>query len=140
MLDESTRAAVLKLHALGHGKRAIAHALKISRASVRKVLRAGSPEVPLMQRAERAAAFEADIRELYLKCKGNLVRVHEELPKVVRIDNEKPPLLSYQALTAYCRRRGIGYEPKRPAGQYHFGPGEEMQHDTSPHRVRLGGV
>lgn len=140
MLDESTRAAVLKLHALGHGKRAIANALKISRASVRKVLRAGSPEVPLMQRAERAAAFEADIRELYLKCKGNLVRVHEELPKVVRIDNEKPPLLSYQALTAYCRRRGIGYEPKRPAGQYHFGPGEEMQHDTSPHRVRLGGV
>ncbi len=140
MLDESTRNAVLKLHEQGHGKRAIATALNISRASVRKVLRAGKAAVPVMQRAERAAAFEADIRELYLKCKGNLVRVHEELPKVIHTDNERPRPLSYQALTAFCRRHGIGHEPKRPSGQYHFGPGEEMQHDTSPHRVKLGGV
>ena len=39
--------------------------------------------------------------------------------------------LSYQALTAFCRRHCIGHEPVKPAGQYHFGPGEEMQHDTS---------
>ena len=140
MLDESTRAAVLKLHEQGHGKRAIAHALNISRASVRRVLRAGKTEVPVMQRTERVAAFDADIRELYFKCKGNLVRVHEELPKVLRVDNEMPRPLSYQALTAYCRRHGIGYEPKKPSGRYHWGPGEEMQHDTSPHRVKLGGV
>ena len=25
------------------------------------------------------------------------------------------------------------------AGQYDFAPGEEMQHDTSPHEVELGG-
>jgi hypothetical protein len=25
------------------------------------------------------------------------------------------------------------------AGQYHFEPGEEMQHDTSPHEVQLAG-
>jgi hypothetical protein len=25
------------------------------------------------------------------------------------------------------------------SGQYHFEPGEEMQHDTSPHEVELGG-
>ncbi|MGO9835873.1 MAG: hypothetical protein ACLP1X_16850 [Polyangiaceae bacterium] len=33
--------------------------------------------------------------------------------------------------------------PRRPppqlAGHYEFDPGEEMQHDTSPHDVRVGG-
>lgn len=28
--------------------------------------------------------------------------------------------------------------PKKRSGLYTFGPGEEMQHDTSPHRLRLG--
>ena len=46
---------------------------------------------------------------------------------------------SYQALTAFCRRQGIGQTPVVPAGQYHFEPGVEMQHDTSPHEVEVGG-
>lgn len=47
--------------------------------------------------------------------------------------------LSYPALTAFCRRHGIGQTPPVASGQYHFEPGEEMQHDTSPHDVELGG-
>jgi len=47
--------------------------------------------------------------------------------------------MSYQALTAFCRRHGIGQTPPVAVGQYHFAPGEEMQHDTSPHDVELGG-
>jgi hypothetical protein len=47
--------------------------------------------------------------------------------------------LSYPALTAFCRRHGIGQAPPVASGQYHFEPGEEMQHDTSPHEVELGG-
>jgi hypothetical protein len=39
---------------------------------------------------------------------------------------------TYQALTAFCRRHGISHEAKQPAGRYHFEPGQEMQHDTSP--------
>lgn len=42
-------------------------------------------------------------------------------------------------MTAFCRRHGIGQIEKKPAGQYYFEPGEEMQHDTSPHQVMLGG-
>jgi hypothetical protein len=60
------------------------------------------------------------------------VRVHEEL---VAVGAE----LSYPALTAFCRRHGIGQAPPVASGQYHFEPGEEMQHDTSPHEVELGG-
>jgi hypothetical protein len=47
--------------------------------------------------------------------------------------------LSYPALTAFCRRHGIGYQPPLAAGQYDFAPGEELQHDTSPHEVELAG-
>jgi hypothetical protein len=36
--------------------------------------------------------------------------------------------MSYQALTAFCRRQGIGQTPVVPVGQYHFEPGVEMQH------------
>jgi hypothetical protein len=32
--------------------------------------------------------------------------------------------LSYAALTAFCRRQGIGQTPVVAAGQYHFEPGE----------------
>ena len=47
--------------------------------------------------------------------------------------------MSYQALTAFCRKHGIGQAPVVPSGQYHFQPGEELQHDTSPHEIELGG-
>jgi hypothetical protein len=60
------------------------------------------------------------------------VRVHEEL-------RAGGAALSYPALTAFCRRQGIGQTPPVPAGQYHFEPGVEMQHDTSPHDVEVGG-
>ena len=60
------------------------------------------------------------------------MRVHEELAA-----SGAP--FSYQALTAFCRRQGIGNEPKEPVGEYHFQPGQEMQHDTSPHRAEIGG-
>ena len=46
--------------------------------------------------------------------------------------------VSYPALTAFCRRHQIGILPKVPTGRYQFEPGVEMQHDTSPHRVRIG--
>jgi hypothetical protein len=47
--------------------------------------------------------------------------------------------VSYPALTAFCRRHGIGQKPIVPAGQYHFEPAEECQHDTSPHKVSMAG-
>jgi hypothetical protein len=88
--------------------------------------------VPELHRTEKAEPYRPQILELFGKCKGNLVRVHEEL---VAAGAE----MSYPALTAFCRRHGIGQAPPVAAGQYHFEPGEEMQHDTSPHEVELAG-
>jgi hypothetical protein len=47
--------------------------------------------------------------------------------------------LSYPALTAFCRRHHIGYQPPVPAGRFDFSAGEELQHDTSPHELELAG-
>jgi transposase len=132
MLDETTRTAILRLRSEGHGTRAIARALGISRGSVKRVIEEGTAEVPRLARAERAEPWREQILELHAAMKGNLVRVHEEL---CALGAE----LSYPALTAFCRRHGIGYEPRKPSGRYHFEPGQEMQHDTSPHHAVVAG-
>src|ERR1700722_3687668 len=132
MLSPSQRTTILELNTQGVSKRQIARVLGLSRLSVRKVLRSNSPQVPELHRPEKAQPYRQQILELFASCKGNLVRVHEELLA-------SGAQLSYQALTAFCRRQGIGQAPPVPAGQYHFEPGEEMQHDTSPHELELAG-
>ncbi len=132
MLSQNQRTTILELHAQGVSKREIARVLNISRLSVRKVLRANSAEVPKLLRPEKAEPYRQQILELLDSCKGNLVRVREELAA----NGEH---LSYSTLTAFCRRHGIGQQPIVPSGNYQFLPGEEIQHDTSPHELELGG-
>src|ERR1700690_3498289 len=132
MLSQAQRTAILELSAKGVSRHEISRVLQVSRLSVRKVLRSNSTSVPEIQRAEKAEPYRPQILDLLIPCKGNLVRVHEEL-------TANGATLSYPALTAFCRRQGIGQTPIVPAGQYHFEPGVEMQHDTSPHTVEVGG-
>jgi transposase len=133
MLDQGLRTAILSLRTKGQGIRQIARALAISRGTVRTVLNAGSPTVPRLERAEKAEPHRDQIVELYQQCRGNLVRVHEELVAA-------GVAISYPALTAFCRRHGIGHAPTPPVGHYDFRPGQEMQHDTSPHRASIAGT
>src|SRR5580693_6078591 len=132
MQDRETRTAILQLRAKGHGIRRIAHALEVSRGTVKRVLKAGTAEVPAIERREKAEPYASQILELHARCNGNLVRVHEELEAAGIV-------IPYPTLTGYCRRRGIGQKPKERTGHYSFEPGEEMQHDTSPHDVTIGG-
>jgi transposase len=131
MQDRETRAAILQLHTKGHGTGWIARALKVSRGTVKRVIRSGTEEVPDMEREEKAEQHETLIRELHTACQGNLVRVYEEL-------SAQGIVLAYSTLTGFCRRRGIGQKPKQRVGRYDFEPGQEMQHDTSPHKVMIG--
>ena len=132
MLDEKTRSSILMLQQVGHGKRAIARLLGVSRNAVKQVIASGRTEIPVLDRAEKAEPHHDDIVRLVHDCKGRLVRVHEELVA-------RGVSISYPALTAYCRRHGIGHEPAKPAGSYDHQPGGEMQHDTSPHFAHIGG-
>jgi len=132
MLSKGQRTAILELHAQKVSKGEIARVLGLSRSTVRKVVRSQSTDVPLVIRSEKAEPYRQQILEQWVNCKGNLVRVHEELLA-------SGLTLSYPALTAFCRRHGIGQKPKVAAGLYEFQPGEELQHDTSPHPVEIAG-
>jgi hypothetical protein len=131
MLDRDLREAIFSLKKRGLGIRAIARATRSSRNTVRSVLKSGTPSVPALSRNERCEPHLDLIRELHQSCAGNRVRVHEELA-AQQIE------VSYSALTSFCRRHDIGVTLKEPAGRYHFAPGQEMQHDTSPHDVQVG--
>jgi transposase len=132
MLSQPQRTTILELQAQGVSKREIARTLNVSRLTVRKVLRSNSTAVPPVLRPEKAEPYRQQILELMDICQGNLVRVREELAAT-------GIQLSYSTLTAFCHRHGIGQPLPVAAGRYEFQPGEEMQHDTSPHEVQLAG-
>src|ERR1039457_1874205 len=99
MLSQAQRTAILELSAKGVSKHEIAHVLRLSRLTVRKVLGSNSTNVPEIQRAEKAEPYREQILDLLTSCKGNLVRVHEELVA-------GGAALSYPALTGFCRASG----------------------------------
>ena len=139
MLDQTTRQAILTLREAGHGTRAIAAALHISRGAVKAVVRDGGAAPPPLERDEQLEAVRDEILALHASCKGNFVRVHEEL-----VARRTRSTLSYPALTAVLHG-GIlasATAPPLPKGSYDdvLEPGEEMQHDTSPHDADIGGA
>lgn len=73
----------------------------------------------------------ARLRTAFERVGGNVVRVQEVLAE----DGHE---VAYSTLTRWAREAGLRSPPKR-AGEYAFAPGEEMQHDTSPHRLSLAG-
>ena len=79
MLSQAQRTTILELNTQGVSKREIARVLGISRVAVRKVLRSNSTALPELHRTEKAEPYRQQILELFDKCQGNLVRVHEEL-------------------------------------------------------------
>ena len=117
------------MQAQGHSLRQISRLLHISRNTVRRILR----EPP---RAARGSALEPALqqrlKDVYARAQGNAVRMAQILRDE---DGQVPP---YSTLTRWVREAELREPPKR-AGRYHFAPGEEMQHDTSPHRVVVAG-
>src|SRR5213083_2965581 len=113
MLSQSQRATILELHSQGVSKREIARVLNISRLSVRKVLRSKSSALPALVRPEKAEAYRVQILELLASHKGGADGL----------------------LPASWYRPGTEDRFR----SYHFQPGEELQHDTSPHETEIGG-
>jgi len=70
--------------------------------------------------------------ELYRDCKGNAVRIGEVLNEAHGME------IAYSTLTRLIREHTELRTPPKRSGTYTFGPGEEMQHDTSAHRLSLG--
>jgi transposase len=132
MLPEELRQAIRLLKAQGQPLRAISRTLNVSRNSVRRVLREG--ERPAASAADPALqAVVALLPALYRTCKGNAVRIAEVLK------DQHGTEIAYSTLTRLIRDLTDLRTPRKRSGTYVFAPGEEMQHDTSAHRLTLGG-
>jgi len=116
------------LAAQGRPLREISRALRLSRNAVRRILREGDAvaappcEPQMLEKLEDAFA----------RAGGNVARVQQ------LIAAEHDLQVPYSTLTRRIREAGLRSPPPR-AGEYRFAPGEEMQHDTSPHRVMMAG-
>ena len=129
MIRDEIREAILVLQQQGRPLREISRALKVSRNTVRRVLRQQSPKPS--QEDPQQQTIVSLLPEIYRRCKGNGVRIREILKDEHDIE------LAYSTLTRLLREQELR-EPKRRSGIYHFEAGQEMQHDTSPHRLELG--
>jgi transposase len=130
MISIEIRQSVQTLHQQGLAVREISRLLKRSRNTIRRLLRspvladARVPACPAPVLLWLPPAFE--------RVRGNGVRIQEMLQAELGLNP------GYSTLTRWIREAGLRSPPRR-SGEYVFAPGQEMQHDTSPHRVILAG-
>jgi transposase len=130
MITPAYRQIILEMADKGVSIRETSRILKVSRNTVRNVIKKGDKPAPAKE--SKYAQHLPVIKELFRECRGNGVRIREEL--AARHDISIP----YQTLTWIIRKEELGTKKKKRAGAYVFAPGEEMQHDTSPHNIILG--
>ena len=120
------------LQAQGHSLREISRSTALSRNTVRRILR--QPNRTADEAAPRDEATPCDeatlarLKTAFARARGNVVRVQELLAD----DGLCGALHHLDPLGQASRHLR---SPPRRAGEYDFAPGQEMQHDTSPHRV-----
>lgn len=110
--------------------REIARVLKISRNTARSILR--EPQSPVGGTAAPDEGAHKRLAEVYARAQGNAVRMNQILAQ------EDDKQVAYSTLTRWVRDADLRASVKR-SGEYHFEPGQEMQHDTSPHKVEVAG-
>lgn len=117
----------------GVGRKEIARLVRIDVKTVRKILAGPASKRPA-DRKDKTVVDEKLLEGLYQDCKGYRQRMHELLTEEHGIP------IGYSSLTRLLRAKGLGVEKKPRSCHVPDVPGEEMQHDTSEHKVRIGGV
>ena len=130
MITPAYRETILQMKENNVSIREISRTLKVARNTVRGVIKSGVKAAPVKE--SHCLVHLPVIKDLFRECKGNVVRVKEEL------ESRHNVAIPYQTLTWLIRKEEIRTPKKKRAGRYVFEPGEEMQHDTSPHNIILG--
>ncbi len=121
---------ILNLNQQGVSIREIARTLQLSRNTVRKALR--GEEESIADDASPHPIVE-HLPALYHQARGNGVRIQEMASELHGIE------ITYSTLTRMLRNSDLRKPASKRSGTYHFEPGAEMHHDTSPHVVVIGG-
>jgi transposase len=130
MISHEKRQTIVSLHHSGCKIRHISRVLKVSRNTVRRVINGREVKA----KASKHEPIEGIVQELFRSCKQNVVRIQQVL------DEQYGRQVPYSSLTRMVRDLELREQKTtKRAGTYAFVPGEEMQHDTSPHPLILDG-
>src|SRR5208283_1782988 len=118
MIDPDKRKAIYQLHLAGMPARQISRQLKVSRNTVREVVR----QQGVMPQTVRKDKIHIDpdlLRRLYHECDGWIQRVHEKLVEHEGIQ------VGYSTLTHLLRELGLGKSQKARCDHVPDEPGIE---------------
>lgn len=129
MIDADLRCSIVTLQNSGMGIREISRRLGVARNTVRSILADGG-QVKIDPRRDSILIDEQTLIKLYNDCNGWKERVWEKLTE------EHGVKVGYSTLTRKIRELGLGEKPR--SAKVPDVPGNEMQHDTSPYRIKIG--
>lgn len=132
MIDPDKCNAVVLLHQEGMAARDISRRLKISRNTVRRIIKRKGVGAP-SPRKDRIHIDRALLERLYRDCDQRVQRVHEKLLE------EEGIQIGYSTLSRLLSELEISQPPKVRCDRVPDVPGQEMQHDTTVYRVTLSG-
>ncbi len=132
MIDQEMRNTIYLLHQSGMALRAISQQFKISRNTVRQIVKQQGV-MPSTVRKDKIQIDTDLLRDLFRRCDGWVQRVHEILVE------EEGIQVSYSTLTRLVRELELGTPRKVRCDRVPDEPGLEMQHDTTVYQVKLAG-
>lgn len=132
MIDPDVRNAIYQLHRAGWPLREISRQFKVSRNSVRAIIRQQGA-LPQTVRRDKIHLDAELLRRLYHECEGWMQRIHEKLVE------EEGIQVGYPTLTRRLRELQLGQSPSLRCHQVPDEPGAEMQHDTTVYPIKLAG-
>jgi transposase len=130
MIEADKRKAVYFLHKQGMGIREIARHMDISTTTVMSIIAQGG-EMPETVRKDKIVIDADLVSRLYKQCDGRIQRVHEKLTEEVGIN------IGYSTLSKMIRELDFGKSGNQRCQRVADEPGAEMQHDTSPYRIKF---
>jgi len=131
MIDQDKRNAIFTLHQEGIKIREISRKLRVSRNTVRSIIKQNGA-VPDCTRKDKIEIDSELLTRLYGECSGRIQRIHEKLTE------EEGIHIGYSTLGRIMRELGLGESKKERCCRVPDEPGAEMQHDTTVYTLRLG--
>lgn len=130
MINPEKRKVIFSLHEEGMGVREISNRLKISRNSVRTIIKQKGV-VPDTVRNDKIKIDAEILKRLYSECDGWAQRIYEKL-------EESGIRVGYSTLTRMIQELGLGQCKEERCDRVPDEPGIEMQQDTSPYTIKIG--
>jgi transposase len=131
MIDSDKRQAIYSLYKEGMGVREISRRLNISVNTASAIIKQKG-RMPDGVRGDKISINEELLRELYNDCGGRGQRIHEILTE------EHGIAIGYSTLTRMIRELELGSGKKQRCDHVPDQPGEEMQHDTTIYKLKIG--